>query len=59
MRGGELAANLTFWMATPASIWWLAARCDWGWVAAAAGGLGLGIAAALVIAFLRGFCRDN
>lgn len=52
MRGAEMAANLVFWSAMPASAWWLVRRLGWGLLAAGSAGVAIGVALALAVSWL-------
>lgn len=59
MRLSDLAANLTFWSATPALAWHLAHHRGWSWFAAVPVGLLAATVAAVVVAALIGAFSNN
>lgn len=52
MRSSEMAANLVFWSAMPASAGWLVRRLGWGLLAAGSAGVAIGVALALAVSWL-------
>ncbi|MBI5607356.1 MAG: hypothetical protein HY902_00585 [Deltaproteobacteria bacterium] len=59
MRLSDLAANLTFWSASPALAWYLARHRGWSWFAALPAGLLTATVLALVVAAAIGAISNN
>ncbi len=59
MRPSDLAANLTFWIASPALVWHLARHHGWSWLAAIPSGFMAGALVALLVAAVLGAVLNN